>query len=128
MYVHTDKHIKAHFMICFTALPVVRLIELKLGDVRISPERIRRALSAFGCEEIAKGIFHLSMTAKTCEYVVKKDEKGNEYTSLLLSGNDETIEDLLKIQNIFGGQFINVNVKQEVLNKYLKSIRFAITV
>lgn len=127
MFVHTDKHIKAHFMICFTALLIVRLIELKLGDVRISPERIRRALSAFGCEEISKGIFHLSMAVHNSEYVVKKDEKGNEYSSLLLSDNDETIEDLLKIQNIFGGQFIPVNVKQEILNKYLKSIRFAIT-
>ena len=65
----------------------------------------------------------------TCnnEYIIKKDEKGNEYSSLLISENYETVGDLIKIQNIFGGQFVHVNVKQENLNKYLKSIKFAIT-
>ena len=65
----------------------------------------------------------------TCnnEYIIKKDEKGNEYSSLLISEDYETVGDLIKIQNIFGGQFVHVNVKQENLNKYLKSIKFAIT-
>ena len=60
-------------------------------------------------------------------YIIKKDEEGNEYSSLLISDNNETIEDLIKLQNIFGGQFIRANVKQENLNKYIKSINFAIT-
>lgn len=127
MFVHTDEHIKAHFMICFVALLIIRLIGLKLGDNQISAERIQRALASFGCEEIAKGIIRLNMSSCNNEYIVKKDEKGNEYSSLLISDNYETIEDLIKLQNVFGGQFIHANIKQENLNKYLKSIKFAIT-
>ena len=127
MFVHTDDHIRAHFMICFTALLIVRLIGFKLGDNQISAERIQRALASFGCEEIAKGIIRLSMSSHNNEYIIKKDEEGNEYSSLLISDNNETIEDLIKLQNIFGGQFIHANVKQENLNKYIKSINFAIT-
>ena len=127
MFVHTDEHIKAHFMICFVALLIIRLIGLKLGDNQISAERIQRALASFGCEEIAKGIIRLNMSSCNNEYIVKKDEKGNEYSSLLISDNYETIEDLIKLQNVFGGQFIHANIKQENLNKYLKSIKYAIT-
>ena len=67
------------------------------------------------------------MSSHNNEYIIKKDEEGNEYSSLLISDNNETIEDLIKLQNIFGGQFIHANVKQENLNKYIKSINFAIT-
>ena len=100
MFVHTDDHIRAHFMICFTALLIVRLIGFKLGDNQISVERIQRALASFGCEEIAKGIIRLSMSSYNNEYIIKKDEEGNEYSSLLISDNNETIEDLIKLQNI----------------------------
>lgn len=127
MFVHTDEHIIAHFMICFVALLIIRLIELKLGDDQMSVERIQRALASFGCEEIAKGNIRLNMSTCNNEYIIKKDEKGNEYSSLLISENYETVGDLIKIQNIFGGQFVHVNVKQENLNKYLKNIKFAIT-
>lgn len=127
MFVHTDNHIRAHFIICFTALLIIILIGLELGDNQISAERIQRALASFGCEEIAKGIIRLSMSSRNNEYIIKKDEEGNEYSSLLISDNDETIEDLIKLQNIFDGQFIHANIKQENLNKYIKSIKFAIT-
>lgn len=127
MFVHTDEHIIAHFMRCFVALLIIQLIELKLGDDQMSVERIQRALASFGCEEIAKGIIRLNMSSCNNEYIIKKDEKGNEYSSLLISENYETVGDLIKIQSSFGGQFVHVNVKQENLNKYLKSIKFAIT-
>lgn len=127
MYVRKDQHIKSHFMICFTSLLIVRLIGLKLGDKSLPSERIQRALSSFGCEEISKGVLRLNMNIPNSEYILKKDESGNEYFSLLLSNQDETVDDLLTIQQAFGSQFSYVNVKQEVLNKYLKSIKFAIT-
>ena len=127
MFVHTDEHIIAHFIICFAALLIIRLIELKLGDDQMSVERIQRALASFGCEEIAKGNIRLNMSTCNNEYIIKKDEKGNEYSSLLISENYETVGDLIKIQNIFGGQFVHVNVKQENLNKYPQSTKFAIT-
>ena len=127
MFVRKDEHIEAHLMVCFTSLLIIRLLELKLADKSISAERTQRALSSFGCEEISKGILRLNINISNNEYAVKKDENGNQYFSLSFSDKDETIEDLLCIQEAFGSQFSYVNVKQEALNKYLKSIQFAIT-
>ena len=60
LYVWSDKHISAHFQICFTSLLILRLIKLKLKDKTISEERIQRTLSSIGVEEISKGILRLS--------------------------------------------------------------------
>ena len=98
IYVHTDEHIKAHLLVCFTSLLVVRLLEYKMGSDFISTERIRRAFSGFGCSEIAKGIMFLNMAESNQEYIQKVDECGNAYYSLQLSDADETIADLTKIQ------------------------------
>lgn len=127
MFVRTDEHIKAHLMICFAALVIVRLLQFCLGNNQLSVERIQRALSSFCCEEISKGILHLNMNIPNKDYLLKKDEKGNEYFSLELSDDDETITDLLTIQSVFGNNFDKINVKLEMLNKYLYDIKFAIT-
>jgi len=127
VYVWKDEHIKAYLMICFTALLMLRLLEFRLGKNSPSSERILRALSSYGCEEIAHGVLHLSVSVPQKEYEVKKDETGNQYLSLQLSENDETVNDLLTVQSAFGSNFNYVNVKQTSLNHYLKSVRFAIT-
>ena len=127
MFVWTDKHISAHFMVCFTALVMMRLLQLKLGNNILSAERIQRALSSYCCEEISKGIFHINLSALNNDYVIKIDEEGNEYYSTELSDSSETVDDLLKIQSVFGETFDKINVKQEKLNRYLKGLLFAIT-
>ena len=127
IYVYTDEHIKAHLLICFTSLLIIRLLEYKMGTDFISTERIRRALSAFGCSEIGKGIMFLNMAETSQDYIQKLDECGNSYYTLLLSDEDETISDLTKIQKAFGEEFQLANVKQEQLAKRLKKIKFAIT-
>ena len=127
MYVRTDSHIKAHLTICFVSLLICQLLLLKLSKEKISIERIQRALSTYSCEEIIKGVMHLTLTSQRKQFKNKFDKKGNEYTTIELSQDDEIKNDLLKIQKAFGEEFIYSNVKQEKLNKYLKSIKFAIT-
>ena len=122
MFVWTDSHIQAHLTVCFVSLMIVRLLELKMGKDFPSVERVQRALNGFGCEEISKGIFRLSVSGSQIEYA---SNEGNVTTTL--SERNETVEDLLKIQKHFGTEFPYANVKQENLNKYLKGIRFAIT-
>ena len=114
IYVHTDEHIKAHLLICFISLLIIRLLELKIKNSNISIERIQRALNSFNCEEISKGIFHLTLSKRILKEL--KNEKDNEIYI-----------DLMEIQKSFGEQFDYVNVKQEKLNQYLKKIKFAIT-
>ena len=127
IYVYTDEHIKAHLLVCFTSLLIIRLLGYKMDSDYTSTERIRRALSGFGCSEISKGIMLLNMTEPNQDYIQKLDECGNAYYTLSLSEEDETISDLLKIQKAFGEEFQLAHVKQERLAKYLKTIKFAIT-
>lgn len=114
IYVHTDEHIKAHLLICFIALLICRLLELKLKEKDISIERIQRALNSFNCEEISKGIYHLTLSKKVLKDINNTDD-------------NEIYNDLIEIQKIFGNKFDYINVKQEKLNQYLKKIKFAIT-
>lgn len=116
IFVHTDSHIKAHLLICFIALLICRLLELKLGEQKMSTERMQKALNSYTCEEISKGIMHLTLNKTILKDIDKESKERNEI-----------YEDLLKIQETFGEKFNYVNVKQEKLNKYLKSIKFAIT-
>ena len=74
-----------------------------------------------------RGIFHINLSALNNDYVIKIDEEGNEYYSTELSDSSETVDDLLKIQSLFGETFNKINVKQEKINKYLKGLHFAIT-
>ncbi|MBP5362684.1 MAG: hypothetical protein J6Y71_06670 [Ruminococcus sp.] len=48
-------------------------------------------------------------------------------SSTELSDASETVDDLLKIQSLFGETFNKINVKQEKINKYLKGLHFSIT-
>ena len=70
----------------------MRLLQLKLGNKILSAERSQRALSPYCCEEISKGIFHINLSALNNDYVIKIDEKENEYFSTELSDAFETVK------------------------------------
>lgn len=58
VYVWTKPHIEAHFLICFIALTIMRLLELKL-DGMISPERIQEALKSAQCRPLEQGYWEV---------------------------------------------------------------------
>ena len=37
IYVWTEEHIKAHFLICFIALTIIRIIQYKILNMKINP-------------------------------------------------------------------------------------------
>lgn len=127
IYVQTDKHIKAHFQICFVALLIIRLIQLKMGEDQISTERMQRALNSCGCEEIVPGIIHLMMVEGRKSYLKIMDESEKEKYKLELTNESETLEDYKKIQKAFNSELKYINMKREVFNKQLKKIKFTIT-
>ncbi|WP_410173268.1 transposase [Eubacterium aggregans] len=58
IYVWTQPHIDAHFLICFIALTMMRLLELKL-DHALSPHRIQKALCSARCRPLDQGYWEV---------------------------------------------------------------------
>jgi transposase len=77
VYVRTPEHINAHFLICFIALTMIRLIQYKvlkfLGkstlnedgwEEGVSAERIKKALASFQADALPGGYFRLTKPTK----------------------------------------------------------------
>lgn len=73
VYVRTPEHINAHFLICFIALTMIRLIQYKIlrfldkpttnedgWEAGISTERIKKALSSFQADGLPGGYYRLT--------------------------------------------------------------------
>ena len=90
IYVWTEPHIKAHFLVCFVSLTIMRLLEHKLNK-EFSPERIQGALQSAQCRPLDKGYWEVF---------------GNE--------------DFLKINELLGKEWNRQYVPLEVLKTYGK--------
>lgn len=58
VYVWTKPRINAHFLICFIALTVMRLLEMKSAGI-LSPERIQEALKSAQCRQLEQGYWEV---------------------------------------------------------------------
>ena len=93
VYVRTEDHVEGHFLICFLALLISRILEMKL-DNKYSVKRIQESLKNATCREIANGIYSLN----------KQDETYRE------------------IESIYNVTMNYKNIRIETLRKYLKEI------
>ncbi len=59
VYVRTEDHVEGHFLICFIALLISRIVEMKLKN-KHSIKRIQESLKNATCREIANGIYSLN--------------------------------------------------------------------
>lgn len=50
VFVSTNEHIRAHFLICFVALLIIRIIQHRMEEKALSVERIGRALGKATCK------------------------------------------------------------------------------
>lgn len=73
VYVRTQEHINAHFLVCFIALTIIRLIQFKVlkfqgkdtlnddgWEAGISAERIKKALASFQADVLPGGYYRLT--------------------------------------------------------------------
>jgi len=125
VFVRNNEHIRAHFLICFVALLVIRIIQHKMGEKALSAERLSRALNAATCQIFKGGIVHLDDVGGRIAFKKAIDEDGNLVDTLEFSKEDEVALDYKIIQEAFGTDFYNIYPKQEVFNKFLKSINLA---
>jgi len=122
VFVSRNEHIRAHFLICFVALLVIRMIQHRMGENALSAGRIARALSAAACQVLKGGIIHLDDVGGTIAFKKTKNKKGETVDTLEYSDEDEIALDYRRIQETFGTSFYNIYPKQEVFNRFLKSI------
>jgi transposase len=122
VFVSKDEHIRAHFLICFTALLIIRIIQHRMGKNPLSTERIARTLSAATCEVLKGGIIHLHDVGGAVAFQTGLNSKGESVETLAYSNNDEIALDYKRIQDSFGTKFYDIYPRQEVFNKFLKSI------
>lgn len=125
--IHLSKkeHIIAHFLICFTALVILRLLQHKLKSigVRLSPERIITVLNRMKVEKTVNDIYHLHSISGSTAYkeLIKKGK--TIYTNCLTE--EDQIERDFKLLNVaFGIEMDKAYVKVEEFNRYLRKIKF----
>ena len=59
VYVTRNEHVNAHFLICFIALLISRILEMKL-DYKYSIKRIRESLKNATCRKVERSIYSLN--------------------------------------------------------------------
>ena len=122
VYVKTKKHIQAHFLICFVALLIVRVIQHAMGRKALSVERMADALKAANCKLKRGGLVELDDVGGSQAFVKRKNIKGELVDTLTFSDDDEVALDYQLIQKTFGTAFYDVLVKQEAFGRFLKRI------
>ena len=59
VYVKNEDHVEGHFLICFLALLISRIMEMKL-DNKYSIRKIQKALKNATCRKISNGLYSLN--------------------------------------------------------------------
>ena len=122
VFVKTNKHIRAHFLICFVALLVIRIIQLRMGQNTLSVERIVRALNLATCQVLKGGTIHLDDVGGAIAFKKVRNKDGELVESIEYTDKDEIAIDYRKIQEAFNVDFYYIYPRQEIFNKFLKSI------
>jgi len=122
VFVSKNEHIRAHFLICFVALLIVRIIQHKMGTSALSAERIARALNAATCRVWKGGIVQLDDVGGAISFTKRRDKTGVLVDTLAYSNDDEIASDYKLIQDTFGADCYAVFHRLEVFNRFLKSI------
>lgn len=123
VFVSTNEHIRAHFLICFVALLIIRIIQHRMGEQALSAERIARALNAATCQVFKGGIVHLDDVGGVIAFQKIRDKKGRLVDTLAYSDKDEIALDYRLIQDMYGTDYYNIYLRQEVFHRFLKNIK-----
>lgn len=122
VFVHKNERIRAHFLICFVALLIIRIIQHRMGDKALSAERIARALNAANCQVLKGGIIHLDDVGGAIAFKKGVNKKGELVDTLEHTDEDEIALDYKLIQDLFRTNCYNIYHRQEAFNKILRTI------
>jgi hypothetical protein len=122
IFLSAPGHIRAHFLVCFTALLIVRIIQHMMGDDALSAERIATALGAATCRVLKGGIVMLDDVGGMIAFKKTMNKHGKLVDTLEFSTEDQIALDYGKIQSMFGTDYCKVYSRQEEFNRFLKQI------
>ena len=125
VFVSKNSHIRGHFLICFVALLVIRIIQHRMGKNPLSAERIARVLNAATCKVKKGGIIELDDVGGSIAFKKVRNKKGEMVETLTFSEEDDIALDYKMIQELFGTDCYTVYWRQEIFNRFLKSISLA---
>lgn len=112
VYVSTDDHISAHFMIGHLATLITRLIQFSIGKLEISPERIQRVLQSCILDVPSSGIVHIHEISGKLEFESIRNDKGVLAYSTQETGEDEVYQDFK-----LAGKAINLSLEKAYIRK-----------
>ncbi len=127
VYHFKRENITSHFIICYTALLILRLFQYKLKNdsINLSAERIIRVLNSMNMELI-KDIVHLHHVGGKLDFnTFIKDDKTtfNNY----FDGTDQLEKDYNLIKLSFDTPFDYAYTRVKKFNSYFKNIKFRTT-
>lgn len=93
VYVRNEDHVEGHFLVCFMALLISRILEIKL-DNKYSVKKIQESLKNATCRNLTNGIYSLNKQDKVYR----------------------------KLENLFKVSMNYKNIRIETLRKYRKEI------
>ena len=121
VYVRTDDHIRAHFMIGHLATLITRMIQFKMGgEDYLSAERIQRVFQNCVLDLPASGIVHLHEVSQKKEYESFMDEKNIRCYTLRETGNDEVFEDFIRVCDTLNFHLKKAYMRLEEFVKMIK--------
>ena len=87
IYVWTEEHIKAHFLICFIALTIIRIIQYKIlkyenkstlnvdgWEQGITAEKIKEALNNFQADQVYCDYYKITEIDEEMDKILKSNE------------------------------------------------------
>ncbi len=123
IYLNKREHIRAHFLLCFVSLVILRLIQNGMGPCRLSVERIAEALRGANCLLERGGYVRLLDVGGKIRYEERLDQKsGKMVPSLKFSREDQAALDYRRIQETFGTNFYYAYAKQEDFKRFFKEM------
>ena len=126
VYVRTDNHIRAHFMIGHLASLMTRLIQYAMGKQCISPERIQRVFQNCILDVPASGVIHLHEVSQKKEYETFLNDKNILTYSLKETGNDEVFEDFKSIGKALSFELRKAYMRQEEFTRLIARSRLSL--
>jgi len=81
VYVKTPDHVEGHFLVCFIALLISRILELKL-DNKYSIRKIQKSLAGATCRKIGNGLYSLKKQDDTFRSIEKVFKVSMNYSNV----------------------------------------------
>ena len=123
IYLNRREHIRAHFLICFVALVILRLIQKEMRADRLSVERIAETLRSANCLLERGGYVRLLDVGGKIQYEeILERKSGKLVPSLRFSSEDQVALDYRRIQETFGTDFYYAYAKQEDFKRFFKEM------